>query len=37
VIAPVKMMEEEAAAKKAVSFIGDKNKQFNGKASPWKD
>jgi hypothetical protein len=31
VIAPVKMMEEEAAAKKAVSFIGDKNKQFNGK------
>jgi hypothetical protein len=31
VIAPVKMMEEEAAAKKAVSSIGDKNKRFNGK------
>jgi hypothetical protein len=31
VIAPVKMTEEEAAAKKAVSSIGDKGKQFNGK------
>jgi hypothetical protein len=31
VIAPVKMTEEEAAAKKAVSSIGDKNKRFNGK------
>ena len=30
-IAPVKMMEEEAAAKKAVSSIGDKNKRFNGR------
>jgi hypothetical protein len=31
VIAPVKMTEEEAAAKKAVSSIGDKSKRFNGK------
>jgi hypothetical protein len=27
----VKMMEEEAAAKKAVSSIGNKNKWFNGR------